>query len=1250
MAVTPTSLLSCLISIGKYEISVGLALLFLWIAGAVCRFFVQAVEYIHLVHMIGKCPGYFKHDMESVIRRIDREFGKSGRFKTLLVPGIKTPAIFGMVHPKILMPATDYTEGEIYYILKHEILHYYQHDMLIKILCEILCTVFWWNPAVFLLKKQITRVLEVRVDCLLTAGFSDEEKISYMECIVKSMKAGGQEKTSLMITFATQKGEAMKRRFGCIWENERQQERKRNTNIMRNSLAWKTLLRSPVKSLLTFLLIAAASFALFSRVTDYAVIRREAANAESFYHGVAALDNTVPEMLVHWEEDGITYCSFYEPENNPWPTEEQLAEFSSLPGVTLTDTRYMTAGLVEGCKRVVDEAYGEYGESAMGLFVLEGTYGGYENWSENGLYLMFDDVMMLAGECGISNGDSVKINHLGIEEFAFSHGEQNPYPQEFWDQLEKGSRVLIKGQYWGSRYSTAGGDGYDENVIRVLDGLGEDYLETEEFAYYKELIEVINQDLAIYDIVYTSDMRSIPRFNERKMVMEKGRPLAAEDTDACVVSELFLETYGLTIGDKINVKLGDRLFSQEPLYGATSIGSLKRTSDFVDEAELEIVGAYRFVDNLGARRLVSAWSYSQSTIFVPDSLLAIEVPDDYVPSIGEFSVLIEDASDIETFKEAAEPLAAKMGVALCFSDGGWLSVKDSFEMGALTSFLTTVLYAIGAALALLLAAYLYVGRNKESYAVMRAMGVPGRMAGRTLVLPLATLAAFAIPVGGAAGLFYTSKATENMLAVMADSAADVYVPDAALPIGVVMLCLLFELTFIASVTLVFLRKMKKTPPLELLQGDVLWVDADKKAAPDKPGQAFIPTSVDITKLSAAGEMKLSSRRKYGALRQVTAYVLHHMRRSIWKSAVSLALTAVLVSGVGMLALSRVAYQDAFYEIDVNAAALDFVSSNIVELSKSDLVQNLYCYDTFGVRTNGQKLNTRMVFTNDLGRYLTDDHIKYTAVYADGYDISALDDTKPVCMVGEALAAMLGISPGDEVALLSDSRYAALASVYEEEGEAMTAAEREAVMYKVIGIIESADETAGTGIFAGINGPMEDVYSQPFPFGYCECTLVDNEKLDELSLLLMNLKNTDGKYSPMASFYIDSEAFEDILRVRSLLEALFPIAVMAALLIGLTGYGLVILQSAKEAAFLRILGVTKKRARCMLTLEQVLLCMIGIVLVAGGLALYDPGIFARSAQTIAICYTLYFMGCLCGASAAAVQVTRHRVLELLQVKE
>lgn len=1028
---------------------------------------------------------------------------------------------------------------------------------------------------------------------------------------------------------------------------------RRGGKAMRKSLALKTLFRSPVKTLLTFLLIVAASFALFSRVTDYAVTTRETKHARDFYHGVAALDNTVPDMIVDGETavGDILFSSTYESEDKPWPTREQIQEFSSLPGVTLADTRYMTAGLVEGCKRVFDEVHEEY--SGRNYFVLEGTYKGYQNYSENVLELMFDDITVLAGadKCEPyigKSGQPTIIVQDGLEEL---QGDKNPHPEKFWRQLKEGSRVLVTGQSISVATALhAGIHSFDEKTFCILDGKGEGYLDTEEFTYYKELIEAINRDSDIYDMVYTSDMRAIPRFNERKMVVTEGRPLTAEDTDVCVVSELFLETYGKSIGDTVSVQLGDQLFSQDPLKGAQARGDLERASDFGDAVELEIVGVYRFNDTLGMRVSESAWSYSPSTIFVPGSLLSVEVPVAHEPSIGEYSVLIEDARDMEAFREAAVPLVAEMDVALCFSDGGWLEVKDSFEIGALTSLMTTVLYAAGAVLALFLAVYLYVGRNKEAYAIMRAMGVPCRMAGNTLVFPLAMLSVIAIPVGGAAGLFYTSRTAAGTLAAMTDHMPDGYAADATLPIGVILLCLFLELGFTALTALFFLQKMKKMSPLGLLQGETLGAGADTKILPDRIADTSVPVRTDLVKISAVDEMRSSSGRKYSAFRHVADYVLRHMRRDIWKSAVSLALTAVLAAGVGTLALARTAYRDAFHEVDVNVSVLDFASSAVVELSKSDLVEDFYCHNTFGVRINGMGLHTPVVFTNVPERYLEDKSGGYTAVYDDGYDISALNGTEPVCLLGKELAEMLDIGPGGEIALLSDSRYAVLSEAYKDESELRAAEEGEAVMYQVVGIVESGDAAANDSIFAGINGPVEELYSQPFPFGYCEFTLTDNGKVAKLDSLLTRLRDQYSmKYAPRASFYIDSEALKDVMRVRSLLEGLFPIAVMAALFLGLAGQALVILQSAREAAVLRILGVTKKRARCMLSLEQILLCTIGIVLVTAGLAWRSPGVFARSARTLLACYSLYFLGCLCGICAAAIQVTRHRVLELLQVK-
>lgn len=1014
---------------------------------------------------------------------------------------------------------------------------------------------------------------------------------------------------------------------------------------MRKSITLKALLRSPLKTMLTFMLIAAASFALFSRVADYVITGRETANAEGFFHGVAALDNTVPDIMVDLQNTSSVGVFLYIPvEDKPWPTKEQLEEFSSLPGVTVADTRYMTAGLVEDFKRLIDIE--DHSGLKRGRFVLEGTYIGYEYELNSVMMdLEFDDVKVLAGDMKVDLEQPVKISAMA-EDFESIGGNSSPYPLSFFDELEKGSRCLVVGSYnylTGRELEMNRG----ERDFCVLDELREDYLETETFAYYKGVIDAIHQSLSTYDIVYTSDMRSIPCFNEGSMVITKGRALTAEDAEACVVNEFFLETYGLSLGDKINIEFGDKLFPQNSTLGATARDA-ESLSDFVDGAELEIVGTYRFVNDANARILESRWNYTPSTIFVPGSLLPVEVPADHEAVLGEFSVFVENARDIEIFREAAEPFAAKMDMALRFSDGGWMSMKDSFETGTLASFLTTVLYIVGAVLALLLAVFLYAGRNKTVYAIMRILGVTGRKAGNSFILPLGVLSVLAIPVGGIVGLIYTSKTAADTLSDMAESAPYGYSLNTTLPVEVVILCLFFELAFTLTVTLIFLRKMKKTPPLELLQESALRAGADTKAEPDFAETVSIPVRLDVEKISSADAMVNFSKRKYGAFRHVTDYILRHMRRNVGKTAVSLIMAVTLAAGVGMFVLARITYQDAFFKIDVKGRALDFSSSSIDKFSDSGLMDNFYCYGGFSVRTNGMEFHTPMTLTNDIDRYLEGN---YNITYAEGYHLPDLDKANHVCLIGRALAERLDICPGDQIDLLSDDLYFVLANLYEDREELLTEMIRQRTQrYKVIGIIESDDAKAGTGVFTAANTAVESIYGQPFPFGYCEFTLADNERIDEVNSLLEEEKKSERAYAPMASFYIDSTGLKNIRRICELLEAIFPIAVTAAALIGLFGSGLVILQSAKEAAFLRVLGVTKKRARCMLVFEQIVLCLAGIVLVACGLALYNPGIFARSTQTLAVCYVLYFMGCVCGAFAAAVQVTRHRILELLQVKE
>ena len=1017
---------------------------------------------------------------------------------------------------------------------------------------------------------------------------------------------------------------------------------------MRKSTALKSLIRAPLKTALTFLLVAAASFALFSRATDFAVTMREINYAKSFYRGVAALDNSAPTLHMQGlgsEGDYITYCA-----EQSWPTDEQLNELSSLPGATLSDTRYMTAGRIEQFQRLSDE---NHTWSMRGDFVLEGTFSGYQSHVESSgaprpglLDLYLDDIAVLA-----ANDDKIDVSKpilaIGADDQTYY---KNPHPESFFKNLKKGTRCIVTGRY-SDKYGLE--MGMEEASFAVIEEPGSNYLATDTFASQKKKIDGILDSVYTYDIVYTSDMRAIPRFNDHSMAVTTGRLLTKEDTNACVVHELFLEKNHVSVGDTIRVKLGDQLFHQGSLVsGASSLGA-SRLSDYIASAELTIVGAYRDLDDTSMQISESEWMYTINTVFVPASLLPVEIPDDYQPTMGEFSVLIEHARDIEAFKHAAEPLVAKIsGVTMRFSDGGWLSVKDSFEAGLRTSFLTAALSLTGAALALLLAVYLYIGRSKKTYAIMRTLGVPGKLTRDAVVLPFAVLLLLAIPIGGVAGLLYTGHTAKNVLMELAERAPYSYAPNTAIPTGSILACLIGELAFTLLFALYFLWKMKHTPPLELLQEGAAHTYANPNTAPVARDRSQLPPQPDLAKISAAGE--LHPDRHYSALRQVSAWTLRHMRRGITKTALSLALAVVLMGSVGLFALTKLTYQDAFYETEVKGRALEYSSSSIISLQKDDLLHDFFCYSSLEVLVNGQEQNATMAFTNDMNRYLPQD---FTVAYADGYDASALTaatGTGLFCLAGKALADTLGIHPGDQIQVLSYTTYAALSLAQEQTPAAQEEYEaslsRKTKPYTVVGIVETADEAAANGLFAPANRAAESVYGASFPFGYCEFTLADNERLDEVNNLFEQEKMRNLMYAPTASFYIDVTGLENIRRIYRLLRSMFPIAAAAAALVGLFGPGLIILQSAKEAACLRVLGVTKKRSRCMLVLEQIVLCLAGGLLVACALSLYNFELFLRSAQTLAICAILYLAGCVCGADASSIQVTRHKLLELLQRKE
>jgi beta-lactamase regulating signal transducer with metallopeptidase domain len=162
---------------------------------------------------------------------------KPGQYCTLhIAPDLVSPIVTGFFHPVILLPEDVklLSDKQLRYILRHEWSHYLSKDLWVKLLIHMLCCVMWWNPPVYLLKKDLDQVLELNCDHRVTQKIQQRERLEYLETMIQVLKQyHGKENRTLEagigVSFVSVgKGSTTRQRFQLVYDNQ-------------NSIAdWKT--------------------------------------------------------------------------------------------------------------------------------------------------------------------------------------------------------------------------------------------------------------------------------------------------------------------------------------------------------------------------------------------------------------------------------------------------------------------------------------------------------------------------------------------------------------------------------------------------------------------------------------------------------------------------------------------------------------------------------------------------------------------------------------------------------------------------------------------------------------------------------------------------------------------------------------------------------------------------------------------------------------------------------------------------
>lgn len=113
---------------------------------------------------------------------------------------IDIPIGLGILKKFIVLPDYSYRDDELYYILLHEYTHFINRDILVKFLVSIFCIIFWWNPFVYLLKRDLEQTLEIKCDLTITKKFVTQQKKEYLQTIINVLKRVSQKHQPLYMS------------------------------------------------------------------------------------------------------------------------------------------------------------------------------------------------------------------------------------------------------------------------------------------------------------------------------------------------------------------------------------------------------------------------------------------------------------------------------------------------------------------------------------------------------------------------------------------------------------------------------------------------------------------------------------------------------------------------------------------------------------------------------------------------------------------------------------------------------------------------------------------------------------------------------------------------------------------------------------------------------------------------------------------------------------------------------------------
>ncbi|MGM9935965.1 MAG: M56 family metallopeptidase [Candidatus Ornithomonoglobus sp.] len=198
-------------------ISIAMILTGIWAAGAVVSFVSFVLKYRKSAAVLRRITSEDRDGRDLIIfNGVLNRLMVSNAIELRTSKYLKSPMLFGIIRPVVIIPSVGFSDRELEMILTHELVHYKHRDLWIALLSSAAKCVNWFNPVVYLIDNAIITVRELCCDETVLELISPRYKKEYGKLILSVIENGLNSRIAYTTSMASSKVSIQKRLLKII--------------------------------------------------------------------------------------------------------------------------------------------------------------------------------------------------------------------------------------------------------------------------------------------------------------------------------------------------------------------------------------------------------------------------------------------------------------------------------------------------------------------------------------------------------------------------------------------------------------------------------------------------------------------------------------------------------------------------------------------------------------------------------------------------------------------------------------------------------------------------------------------------------------------------------------------------------------------------------------------------------------------------------------------------------------------------